>query len=82
MQQQTVTVTIPGGIHARIAAELAAVAGSHASSVYLSAGRMTSVSRTWEVLGLGITEGQEVTVIADGRDEKEALAATVALLGH
>ncbi len=82
MRQQTVTVTIPGGIHARIAAELAAVVAAHTSSVFLMAGRMTSLARSWEVLSLGVSHGEQVTVIADGRDEEQALAAVVALLGH
>ncbi|MEL4504002.1 HPr family phosphocarrier protein [Luteococcus sp. H138] len=80
MQQRRVTVTVPGGVHARIATQLARIAAAHVSSVFLLAPRAVSLARTIDLLALGLTEGSEVTVVTDGRDEVAALAAVVAVL--
>lgn len=80
MVTQTVTVGVPGGVHARVAADLVRVAAGFGSSVFLLAGSTMSVREVSDLLALGIAQGQQVTVLADGRDEQEALAAVVDVL--
>lgn len=74
MITRDVTVSHPGGIHALVAQELASLAHSFASSLYLRHdGRTASVGQPVAVLALGIACGTPVTVLADGLDEAEAL---------
>ncbi|MFT4109568.1 HPr family phosphocarrier protein [Propionicimonas sp.] len=81
MISRDVFVTHPGGIHALVAQELASLAHSFASSLYLRHdGRTASAGQPVAVLALGIARGTPVTVFADGIDEAEALSALVGYL--
>lgn len=80
MQAREVDVALPRGVHARVAAQLTALAGSFASSVFLRAGRSVSLADSMDVLSLGIAHGDRVMLLADGRDEAAALEAVAAML--
>ena len=76
MITQDVTITHPGGVHALVAQDLATLANSYASSLYLRHdGRTASAGQPVSVLALGIRKGATITVLADGLDEAPALAA-------
>jgi len=59
-----------------VAQELATKANSYASSLFLRHdGRTASAGQPVSVLALGIRQGACITLLADGLDEAEAIAA-------
>lgn len=73
----TATVADPVGLHARPAAVLARIASRFESEVTVDGADAISVL---DLMSLGVTQGQDVTVIAEGPDAVEALAAVIATL--
>ena len=52
------------------------VASQHESSVYIeSAGKKVNAKSIMGMMSLGLDSGAEITVVADGKDEKEALSS-------
>lgn len=63
------------GLHARPAGMLAKTAKSTGSNVTVTKeGRTVSADRLLSLMGLGIRQGDTVTVCVDGGDEEAALA--------
>lgn len=81
MIEHAVRITNPLGLHARAAARFARLASTYASQV-----RVSRESRTMDgksimgLLLLAAAHGSDITVSADGPDEREALAALTALV--
>ena len=76
MVQQKVTVANPTGFHARPAALLVAQAAKFKARVAILAGGKTINAKSLlNVLGGGIRTGAQIVVMAEGEDEREALAA-------
>ena len=76
VKSAALTVHAEGGLHARPAAELAALAKKFKSEVRLAKGGRTANIRSLSgVMGLEVGEGESVTVEARGVDAKEAVAA-------
>jgi phosphocarrier protein FPr/phosphocarrier protein len=72
------TLEIVEGLHARPAALLAAAAKAFASSIEIGLdGRKASAKSPVSLLTLGSRWGSRLTVVADGPDAAEALAAVV-----
>lgn len=70
-----------GGLHARPSARVRSAAQPHAAKVTLAfGGQQASALSLVALLGLGVREGDTVTVIAEGREAAAALAAVVAVL--
>ncbi|MGO4956209.1 HPr family phosphocarrier protein [Luteococcus sp. Sow4_B9] len=80
MRMARVTVGLDRGVHARVATQLCECAAQYDSSVFLRTHRSASAANVFDVLALGIARGDEVTVMADGTDERLALAAVVEFL--
>ena len=79
--EQTVTLSLPHGIHARPAARIGEVARGFEADVHLLNGDKRGDARsTVALLALGTAFGDEVVVQARGDDAEAALAAIVALL--
>ncbi|MFZ1283564.1 MAG: HPr family phosphocarrier protein [Propionicimonas sp.] len=79
---RTVTVGDPQGLHAQLAHRLSQVAGGFAASIWIRhAGRRATLADPIHILALGAEAGAEVTVIADGLDETEALATICGEIG-
>ncbi len=78
---RTVRIANPSGLHARPAAEIVERALDFEAEVTIRAGRReaSSISIT-QVIALGATVGDEVTVSATGDDAAEAIEAVVAVL--
>lgn len=75
MQLRNVTVGDPQGLHAQMAHRLSQIAGGFSASIWIRhAGRRASLADPIQILGLGAPAGAEITVIADGLDESDALA--------
>jgi phosphocarrier protein FPr/phosphocarrier protein len=79
--EQTVTLSLPHGIHARPAARIGECARGFAAEVHLHRGDKRGDARsTVALLALGTRFGDDVVVQARGDDAEAALAAIIALL--
>jgi phosphocarrier protein len=80
---RTITITDPVGIHARPASQFAQAAAASGCTVTLSKDPKTAgvnASSILSVMGLGIKQGDEVTITVDGDDADkvaDSLADTI-----
>ena len=80
MQTRTITVTNKLGVHARPAGLLTKTAGLFECSVLLDkGGRRVDAKSILAVMTMAAKCGDEITILTNGRNEKEALAAVAAL---
>ncbi len=76
MAEKTFKVTSESGIHARPATVLVQVAGKFNSDINLVYnGRSVNLKSIMGVMSLGIAEGAEITITAEGQDADDALEA-------
>ena len=77
MKQFTYTIKDPLGIHARPAGLLAKAAKSYGDTVVTVTKDSSTVkaSQLMKLMGLGIKQGDEITVAAEGPAEDAAIAA-------
>ncbi len=77
MKEFKYTITDPLGIHARPAGLLAKTAKSFGDTVVTVTkdGSTVKASQLMKLMGLGVKQGDTVTVAADGPTEEEAIAA-------
>ena len=74
-------ITDPEGIHARPAGEFVKAAAAFSSSVNITKdGKTVSAKKIFGVMGLGVKQGQEITVTIEGGDEETAAAELEAFL--
>ncbi len=74
MEVRKIKVNNPGGVHLRIAARIVQVARQFKSKVYLSRNaKVADSSSILDIFGLMTRRGDEIALIAEGEDEKEAL---------
>lgn len=70
------TITDPMGLHARPAGMFVQEVRKYQSRITLSAkGRSTDGRKLMVIMGMGIKQGDRVTVSAEGVDEEAAIAA-------
>jgi len=77
MKQFVYTIQDPLGIHARPAGMIVKLAKNYAdTSITLSCnGKDAKASALMKLMSLGVKEGSEVTITAEGAAEEEAIAA-------
>lgn len=76
MQKRTMKVQLKDGLAARPVAVLVQVASQHESSIYIeSRNKKVNAKSIMGMMTLGLETGAEITVIADGKDEAEALSS-------
>ncbi len=76
MKEFTFTVQDPMGIHARPAGLLVKEAKKFASAVTIAKGdKSTDMKKLLALMGLGIKQGETVTVTVEGADEDAAAEA-------
>ena len=81
MKSRIVTIQNSVGLHARPATFFIQKANSYKSTLWVEKGdRRVNAKSLLGVLSLGIVKGAEITLIADGVDEDEALAGLAALI--
>ena len=69
------------GLHARPATNLVNVAGRFDSDLYLEyLGRKVNLKSIMGVMSLGVSQGAEIKIIADGHDEEQAIEAITEFL--
>ena len=75
MISKSITINIPTGLEARPVALLVQVASQYESRIYVEiAEKKVNAKRIMGMMSLGIAEGEQVTIIADGADEENAVA--------
>jgi phosphocarrier protein len=76
MTEATTTIENKTGIHARPASVFVQKASSFKSKVQLKAkGKTVDAKSILMIMSMGLVKGTEVTIVADGPDEKDAVAA-------
>ena len=74
MKEFKYVITDPEGIHARPAGLLVKKAASYASTIMISKGEKSAdAKRIFGVMGLGVKNGEEIFMTAEGADEAEAI---------
>lgn len=74
MIQKSLTIKLESGLEARPVAMLVQVASQFESSVYLnSRDKRVNAKSIMGMMSLGLDSGEEVTVVADGSDEEQAV---------
>lgn len=74
MIEKSIKIELNGGLEARPVAMLVQVASQHESSVYIQAeGKKVNAKSIMGMMSLALNSGESITVVADGRDEQEAL---------
>lgn len=75
MTTKKITVQIKSGLEARPVAVLVQVASQYESKIYVESGsKKFNAKSIMGMMTLGLNEGEEITVSAEGKDEKEAVA--------
>ena len=81
MLEKVVTICNSLGLHLRAAGLFAQVANRYVSNIYVKKGTMkVNAKSTMGVMMLAAGEGTQLTLIADGADEVEAIEALIALV--
>lgn len=76
MIKKNIKIELPAGLEARTVAVLVQVAGKFDSSIFIECGTKKVNSKSiMGMMALGIDNGDEVTILADGDDEEAAVAA-------
>lgn len=76
MKEFKYIITDPEGIHARPAGELVKLLKEYKSSVTIGKdGKSADAKRIFGVMGLGVKQGQEILMTAEGEDEDETISA-------
>ena len=74
MKEFKYVITDPEGIHARPAGLLVKKAASYASTIMIGKGEKSAdAKRIFGVMGLGVKNGEEIFMTAEGADEAEAI---------
>ncbi len=74
MLERTVKVAMTEGIEERPVAVLVQIASQYESQIHLvSDDKKINAKSIMGMMSMGFTEGQEITVIADGKDEAAAV---------
>ena len=74
MMEKSVTIQLTEGLQARPVAMLVQVASQYESSVYVETdGKKVNAKSIMGMMSLALGSGEAVKVIADGKDEEEAI---------
>jgi len=69
------TVTVNSGMEARLAAHFVQTASKFQSSIFVKFGsKKINAKSIMGMMSIGILDGQEVTLVAEGGDEEAAIA--------
>lgn len=81
MIEKRVTVVNNVGLHARPAAVFVRIASGYQSDISILTDRGQADAKSLlSVLALGVTKGTQMSIIADGPDEEEALSELCTLI--
>lgn len=75
MVTKSIEIKLKGGLEARPVAELVQLASKYDSTVHIEAqSKKVNAKSIMGMMTLNLGTGEEVTVIAEGKDEEEAVA--------
>ena len=75
MVSKDITINIPKGLEARPVAVLVQIASKYESSIYVEIQEKKVTAKSiMGMMSLGLAEGEEVTITANGSDENDAIA--------
>ena len=81
MTEATTTIENKTGIHARPASVFVQKASSFKSKVQLKAkGKTVDAKSILMIMSMGLVKGTEITIVADGPDEADAVAQLKAMI--
>lgn len=76
------TVTSENGLHARPASQIVAACNNFESEIYIEHGdNKANAKSIMNLLGLGVKSDDEIIIVADGHDAKEAEQAIADIIG-
>lgn len=76
MISKSMTINIPKGLDARPVALLVQVASQYESSIYVEIQeKKVNAKSIMGMMSLGLAEGEQITIIANGPDEQDAVNA-------
>ena len=76
MIYKEMTIANPSGLKSRVAANFVQVAGKYESQILIEGeNKKINAKSIMGVLSLGIKQGEQIYVIANGKDEAEAIEA-------
>lgn len=76
MLEKSMKIQLKNGLEARPVAVLVQVASQHESTVYIeSTGKKVNAKSIMGMMSLGLDSGAQINVIADGKDEAEAISS-------
>jgi phosphotransferase system HPr (HPr) family protein len=82
MVYKEVTINNKDGLNAATAAAIVQMAGKYNSKILIEKGnKKINAKSIMGVLSLGVKPGDEIFVVADGDDEKEAIEAIEGIIG-
>jgi len=74
MTQETMVIENKTGIHARPASQFVKTASGFKSKIKIQAkGKTVDAKSILMIMSMGLTKGTEITIVADGPDEAEAV---------
>lgn len=75
MLEKSMKVQLKNGLEARPVAVLVQIASQHESTIYVEAeGKRVNAKSIMGMMSLGLRNGEEIVVSANGKDEKEAVS--------
>lgn len=81
MLSATLKIEHEAGLHARPAALFVQIASKFSSRIWVETDtKKVNAKSIMGVMSLGVQSGQEITLIVEGKDEKEAMAALSRLI--
>ena len=81
MMKEIVTINLDKSLEARATAMLVQVANRYTSNLFIEvAEQMVNLKSIMGVMSLGLDNGETVTLLADGNDEKDAVEGVTGFL--
>lgn len=81
MVEKTIEITNPTGLHARPAALFVQTAGKFTSNIWIKTGqKKVNAKSIMGLISLAVSNGTEITIVADGEDEDLAVKEIVDLV--
>ena len=75
MITKTMTIQLQSGLEARPVALLVQIASQYESHIYVENGsKKINAKSIMGMMSLGLAAGEEITIVADGEDEKKAVS--------
>lgn len=75
MITKTMTINLQSGLEARPVALLVQIASQYESHIYVENGaKKINAKSIMGMMSLGLAAGEEITIVADGEDEKKAVS--------